>query len=254
MSLVVFGKKLCVSGNVTVNKANILAALDSAAAAGADILITPEGSLSGYTHEFDQQQTEEGLSEITNRARNLKLGLALGTCYYEDQNHCYNQIRFYAPGGEFLGFHSKILRCGTLDKPSKGEINHYSSTPLRTFEFNGFGVGGLICNDMWANPQCTPMSDTHLCLQLAEKGARVVFHAVNGGRDGGEWSDVAYAYHESNLRMRARAAGVWVVTVDNSDPVNLPSSAPSGVINPEGKWVVRTEDIGQGSFCYTIEL
>ena len=30
------------------------------------------------------------------------------------------------------------------------------------------------------------MPDPHLTQQLARMGARVVFHAVNGGRDGGE--------------------------------------------------------------------
>jgi predicted amidohydrolase len=254
MNLSVFGKKLSVGGDVSTNKASILRALDEAATAGADILITPEGSLSGYTHEFDQRQTEDALSEIADHARGLRIAMALGTCFYEDQKHCYNQIRFYSAEGEYLGFHSKTLRCGTMDDPPKGEINHYAATPLRTFELNGTSIGGLICNDMWANPQCTPMPDTHLCQQLAGMGVRIVFHAVNGGRNGGEWSDVAWAFHESNLRMRARAASVWVVTVDNSDPVGFSSSAPSGVIDPDGNWVARAEDKGESSFFNTIAL
>ena len=141
-----------------------------------------------------------------------------------------------------------------MDEPSTGEINHYVTSPLRTFEMKGIRVSGLICNDMWANPQCTPMPDTHLCKQLAAMGAKIVFHAVNGGRNGGQWSEVGWAYHESNLRMRARAASVWVVTVDNSASVDLPSSSPSGVIDPDGNWVDRADDKGENGFFYTIAL
>ena len=78
------------------------------------------------------------------------------------------------------------------------------------------------------------MPDPHLLQQLSRMGAKVVFHAVNGGRDGGETSRVAWWYHESNLRLRAMAGKLWIVTVDSCEPVTLPCSAPSGVINPRG--------------------
>ena len=53
--------------------------------------------------------------------------------------------------------------------PPQGEINDYAIRPLRTFEIKGIRVGGLICNDMWANPQCTPMPDPHLSQKLSKK-------------------------------------------------------------------------------------
>ena len=85
-------------------------------------------------------------------------------------------------------------------------------------------------------------------------GAQVVFHAVNGGRDGSEWSGVAWRYHEANLRMRARAGGLWVVTVDNCHPTHLNCSAPSGVISPDGSWVCTAPARGEYLFAHTIEL
>ena len=85
-------------------------------------------------------------------------------------------------------------------------------------------------------------------------GARIIFHAVNGGWNGAEWSELSWQYHGSNLRMRARAGGVWVVTVDNCNPTHIDCSAPSGVIDPEGDWVCRTEARGEHFFAYTIEL
>jgi predicted amidohydrolase len=118
----------------------------------------------------------------------------------------------------------------------------------------GIHVGGLICNDLWANPQCTPMPDPHLSQQLARQDTRIVFHAVNGGRDGSEWSQVAWRYHEANLRMRARAGRLWLVTVDSCHPLHLPCSAPSGVVDPEGNWVCQAMTQGEQLFAHTIHL
>jgi predicted amidohydrolase len=138
--------------------------------------------------------------------------------------------------------------------PLKGEINGYAVRPLRTFSFMGVKVGGLVCNDMWANPTCTPMADPHLSQQLSRMGARVIFHAVNGGRGPGEASDLAWQYHESNLRMRAEAGRLWIVTVDSCYPTHLRCSAPSGVIGPDGRWACRTEPKGVQHVAHTIDL
>jgi len=251
----VAGAQIPVTADIPVNVLTILGAIELAAHHKVQLLLTPEGSLSGYTWDFDPQATQLGLSEILHAARDQRVGLALGTCFYEEDGKCYNQVRFYLPNGEYLGFHSKILRCGTLAEPLEGEIQHFSTTPLRTFHFLGVPVGALICNDLWANPQCTPMPDSHLTQQLAAMGARILFHAVNGGRDGSQWSKiVAWQYHEANLRMRAQAGDLWIVTVDNCSPLELPCSAPGGVIDPQGNWICRTEPIGEQFFVFDIPL
>ena len=254
MELRVAGAQLAVDDSVERNVRSLQEAIEAAAAQGAQILLTPEGSLSGYTHRFDADAVSAGLAAVTDTARARGVGLALGTCFYETPEACYNQIRFYLPDGAYLGFHSKILRCGSWSDPPEGELNDYATTDLRTFDFAGLTVGGLICNDLWANPCCTPEPDPHLTQQLARLGARVVFHAVNGGRDGSAWSRVNWEFHESNLRMRALAGGLWIVTVDSSHPVHLPCSAPSGVISPRGDWVCRADDTGVQLFVHTIDL
>jgi hypothetical protein len=98
------------------------------------------------------------------------------------------------------------------------------------------------------------MPDPHLSQLLAQMGARVIFHAVNGGRDGSQWSEVAWQFHDANLRMRAQAGKLWIVTVDNCTPTDLPCSAPGGIIDPQGQWVCRTETRGRQFFVYDIEL
>jgi predicted amidohydrolase len=251
----VAGAQMPVTDDIPANVDAICRAIDYAQREDAHILLTPEGSLSGYTHQFDPAAVARALHRVTEQARDAALGLALGTCFLEPSDQrCYNQIRFYERDGRYLGFHSKTLTCGTLDDPSEGEINHYAVSPLRTFTFGDIQVGGLICNDLWANPGCTPVPDPHLSQQLARKHARIIFHAVNGGRDGSAWSDLAWSYHESNLRMRARAGQVWIVTVDNCQPSVWRCSAPSGVVDPEGNWVCRTAPQGEQFFVCTIEI
>ncbi len=254
MKIRVAGAQMPVTDEIGANLDCLERAIDFAAAERADILLTPEGSLSGYTHRFDQRQVEHGLRRVTGEARQRRVGLALGTCYVEADGYCYNQIRFYRPDGKFLGFHSKTLTCGTLDDPPLGEINHFRVRRLRTFDFQGIKIGGLICNDLWANPTCTPQPDTHLAWRLAKRGARLIFHAVNGGRDGSQLSRLAWNYHESNLRLRALAGKVWIVTVDNCHPAHWPCSAPSGVITPQGEWAYQAPPQGEHFFAFEINL
>jgi len=254
MKLRVAGAQMSVTEDVKANFESISRAVDRAIEEKADMLLTPEGSLSGYTHVFDREEVSDCLKTILDMARG-KLGLALGTCYVEDDKRCYDEIRFYSKDGEYLGFHSKILLCSTLAEPLKGEIEHYAVKPLRTFPFEGITIGGLVCNDMWANPGCTYTPDPHLSQQLSRMGAKVVFHAVNGARDTTEFSQVvARNYHESNLRMRAKAGKIWIVTVDNCFPEDIPCSSPEGIVDPEGNWATKLPSKGEQFFAHTINI
>jgi predicted amidohydrolase len=255
MKLRVAGIQMEVSDDIERNSATISRAIHQAASVGADILLTPEGALSGYTHNFNVAVVSTELSRVTTLAREYHVGLALGTCFRESDGLTYNQLRFYSTYGMCLGFHSKILKCGSMTDSTEGEIHHYASSELRVFPFGEIPIGGLVCNDMWANPACTPMPDPHLSQQLAQKGARIIFHAVNGGRNGSVWGqEVIWHFHEANLRLRAAAGKVWIVTVDNCSPATMPCAAPGGVIDPHGNWICRTEARGESFFAQTIEL
>ncbi|SFS73858.1 carbon-nitrogen hydrolase family protein [Paenibacillus sp. BC26] len=248
------GAQICVNDtSVEANVEAITRGIAYAAEEKADILLTPEGSLSGYHNRFDRTEVREALADVVALAKEAGIGLALGTCFEEEDGHCYNQLRFYDKSGRFLGFHSKTLTCGTLTEPPVGEINDFTVKPLEVFRFNGETIGGLICNDMWANPQCSPLPDTHLSQQLSTMGAKVIFHAVNGGRDESDFSQrVVRQFHESNLQMRAKAGGVWIVTVDNAFPVEQGNACSGGVIGPDGQWMVKAPDRGEQYFTYTI--
>ena len=249
--------QLCVmDDDIAANIRSIEQAIDNAAAKGADILVTPEGSLSGYHNRFDRAQVTAALAQVTARAKEKHLGLALGTCFEEEDGKCYNQVRIYDKDGNYLGFHSKIIKTSSsLTPPYTGEITDFESTPLRTFDFHGITIGALICNDMWANPGCSPLDDTHLLWQLSNMGAKVVFHSVNGGRAPEDWSQVlTRAFHESNIRLRAQAAKVWVVTTDNAFPPDCPNSCSGGVVGPDTEWRVKMDPMGVQQCYYEIEL
>ena len=101
-SLRVTVAQIPVTRDIAINVETIHRALDTAIAERSDILLTPEGSLSGYTHQFDQAKVERALKEIVAKASKSNLALALGTCYVEsDDGKCYNQIRFYDEEGKF---------------------------------------------------------------------------------------------------------------------------------------------------------
>lgn len=253
MTLRVAGIQMPVTRDVQANRRHIEDAIAWASAENADILLTPEGSLSGYTHEFDRADVRAALQAVTSAAARAKVGLALGACFVEESDgKTYNQLRFYDSDGRYLGFHSKMLPTGTMHAEPVGELNHYAIRPLQAFQFFDHKIAGLICNDLWANPTCTPMPDPHLTHMLAQRGAKVIFHAVNGGRSREAWSDVNWQFHSSNLRMRARASGIWIVTVDSCEPVGIRCSAPSGVVDPCGNWRCLARDTGMDRFVYTI--
>jgi len=254
----VAGAQLPVTQDVNANLAALERAVQYAAAQKADVLLTPEGSLSGYFTEFDAARTAAALERITASARQAGVALALGTCFKEPRDgQRYDELRFYDKQGRYLGFHAKILLCRHIpETESKGEIGSFGTRPLRTFELEGISIGGLVCNDMWANPEWTPQADPHLSQQLAAKGARVIFQAANTGLAQSDSSlELNRPYHESNLRLRARAGKLWIVVVDAGDPKGkLANHAPSGVVDPSGNWAVRVDDKGEQFFAYTIEL
>ena len=262
----VAGTQFHVTTDIGANVAALTRAIAFAEREQADVLVTPEGSLSGYTPEFDAKATARELETVLARARAAGIALVLGTCFESPDGRRYNAQRFYARDGEPLGFHAKILLCRRMSDPeAKSEVDCFQTRPLRTFSLSGLTVGGLICNDYWANPEWTPMPDPHLAHQLGAMGARVIFVSANTGRSRtGEAQQLSRAFHDSNIRMRARAAKAWVVVVNAGEPSNDKGEsndagprllhAPSGVVAPDGSWALSVPSLDEQLFVYTINL
>src|SRR5581483_5189328 len=96
MRLRIAGAQIPVTNDIAANVATLCRAIDYAATEGADVLLTPEGSVSGYTHEFDTRAAQDALATVARKAAQASVALALGTCFVEpDEGRCYNEIRFY---------------------------------------------------------------------------------------------------------------------------------------------------------------
>jgi predicted amidohydrolase len=255
-TLRVAGAQLPVTNDIQKNLQAITRAIEFAANAKADVLVTPEGSLSGYTSKFDPAATTQALETVVQLARQSNLALVLGTCFADPDGSRYDAQRFYDRTGAYLGFHAKVLLCRHLTEPGrKGELDSFKSAPLRTFQFQGLTVGGLVCNDFWANPEWTPMPDPHLAFQLAGLGASVIFLSVNSGQAEGDELALHRAFHESNLSIRARTSKLWVVVANACDVKGLREvNCRSGVIAPDGHWAVQANPLGEQFFAYTISL
>ena len=68
-TLRVAGAQIPVTRHIHHNLEAIHRAIDFACEENAEVLLTPEGSLSGYTHEFDAQAVTSALHEVTSRAK-----------------------------------------------------------------------------------------------------------------------------------------------------------------------------------------
>lgn len=250
-TLRISGLQMLTDKNVSENEKRIIDGIRKASEDRADFLLTPEGSLSGYWSGFDTQELNEALMRVTFEAKRLSVGLALGTCIREPEGGemiCRNQVRVYAPDGELLGFHSKILRCSPLNAPDSCEMAEYAVSPLRIFEWNGVRFGALICNDMWATPGCTTTPNPFLAWQLKQMGADVILHAINSGTD-----QVFKPFHESSVALWARSLGIHIVEANAAGADSAPVNARSGVVDPHGEYIVEVPLVGEHSFSCTIE-
>lgn len=242
------GLQMPVTGDIAANARCILDGLAIAAKQRAQILLTPEGSLSGYTSRFDQRELAPAVEQVAARAAELGIALALGTCFWEEGGCCYNQVRVYGMDGCYQGFAAKTLRCAPLDAPESGEIAAYASAPLRTFTIGGVTFGCLICNDLWATPGYSVIPNPYLPWQLHRLGARLILHAVNSG------TDLRYRpYHEANLQIWAMSLKMPIATANAAAEAGEPNCR-SGVVGPDGQWQHRLDQSGHGCFLCDVAV
>jgi predicted amidohydrolase len=250
LPLLLAGLQMNVTKDIKKNRENIMAGIDQAAQAGASFLITPEGSLSGYTSDFDQNELTGALQEVVAEAANKKVGLMLGTCCRElkkGKQFCFNQVRVYAPEGHFLGAHSKILRCSSLDLPGTGEMVAYVEGELRTFDWRGHRFGILICNDLWATPGYTTMPNPYLPWKLKQMGAQFIVHCINSGT-----IQRYRPFHESSAELWALSLELPIVEVNAAREKEV-INAQSGLIDATGKRSLRVPDSGLQFFTVKID-
>ena len=261
------GYQMPVTDNLQHNKGLILDAIKNTPN-DCDWFVTPEGSLSGYmldpgTYAGDRRTPQDlinSCTEIEEAAKKKNIGLALGTCWIEKDNLPYNQLRFYNAdiqnGWRLLHVHNKIaLTKGWVG--SGEEIAYTKGNQLGVVDYKNIKIGGLVCNDMWLLPECSPNNEPYLAGVLANNfGMQVCFVSANCNTT--THDPLAQEWHDLNLRIQAKTFNIWIVVVNSSldmlgNPLQGELNCKSGVIGPDGEWKVVQKD-PNGIFHYTINF
>ncbi len=206
-----------------------------------DYIVFPEMCLTGINNDFSDNRTLEAWDQIAAACRvSYTVGI-VGTGSRADDIE-YIQARIFGDDGEVIGTHEKLI-------PTEKEREYFRpGSKLKTFDHKEVTIGCLCGNDLWVAPGFGPYPDPRLTNQLGERGVDIIFHLNASG------TNRAYsAYYDSNLRLRAKEAKAYIVTV-NAAEANNAINIPSGVISPEGEWLVKTTVEGEQKFNYDIEL
>ena len=171
VELRVAGAQIPVGRDVGANASAIRRAIDYAAREKVDVLVTPEGSLSGYTPDFDARATADALDEMVRRAREAKVALRLGSCFEDGDGGRYDAQRFYDKDGAFLGFHAKILLCRRMAASTDKEEIQFLPVPAASHVFTrGPYRGRPGVQRHVGEPEWTPVDDPHLSPEAGGTG------------------------------------------------------------------------------------
>jgi predicted amidohydrolase len=237
----VAGIQMEVAHDLRDNYPRILAHIRLAAEQGAQYCLFPEASLSGYHGEFLQEEVDQALAGIAQACKDSRITALISTGMHSSDG-IQIQIRIYTQEGELLGYHAKMV-------PTSGDRKWcVPGNELRIFRHDGIVFGCLICNDLWVTPGCGPYPDPRLTYQLGQRGAQVVFHAINSG-----FSAQHLPYHESNLALRANESGFPIITA-NAVIGRNPANCTSGVMGTQGEWLVKANPIGEQRFLAEVDV
>lgn len=173
----VSGVQMRVSHKLAENLPKILAHIETS---DADFIVFPEMSLTGYHGDFSQKAAAAAWRQIATACRQAYVTALIGTGVHTD-GRTYIQTRIKTDEGRLLGTQEKLIpTLGDREFCKPGE-------ELRVFKHKGLTFGCLICNDLWVTPGCGPYPDPRLTYQLGQRGARIVFHAINSGSSPGAY-------------------------------------------------------------------
>lgn len=220
---------------------NLPKVLDHLMNADGDFILFPEMSLTGYHGDFSDKAARAAWEQVAKACRQKYITALIGTGRKRD-NDVHIQTRIYNQEGELLGTHEKLV-------PTKSDREFCKpGEKLRIFHHRGLTFGCTICNDLWVTPGCGPYPDPRLSYQLGQKGAQVIFHSANSGT-----SAIHRNFHESNLQLRAIESKVYIATA-NAASSQGPVNCPTGIMSPEGQWLVQCPLEGEHTYSHDIEV
>ncbi len=234
----VSGVQMPVSLKLSDNLSKILRYIETN---DSDYILFPEMSLTGHHGDFSQKAVENACRQIAAACRQFYVTAIIGTGFQNGEG-TFIQTRILSDEGNLLGTHEKLVPTLSDRKFCRpGE-------ELRVFTHTDLTFGCLIGNDLWVAPGMGPYPDPRLSYQLGKRGARLVFHAIQSG-SANEYAE----YYESNVTLRARESSTFIVTANTAMP-NASVNAVSGIMSPEGTWLVKCPRKGEHRYAYDLEL
>lgn len=249
----IVGASIPVTANVRENVRWIYRAAVRAASLSADLLLTPECSVSGYESIWDADLVTAGLDRVATMSVETGVTIGVGAFVPAGDGRSANEVRLYT-GGRIASSYRKRVLVGSgaseIAEPDERSLLAPGDVDMDLLT-GGVRFSALICNDLWANPLYSPAHVDDLVARAAGRGIDCLLHAVNTGIEAqddkpeDDWVEVHRWYHESNLRLRSRAQTLPIVTVDVADgDGGVMSSSPSGFIGADGRWAGRIDRPG----------
>jgi predicted amidohydrolase len=185
-----------------------------------DLVILPEGAISGYSHDLsflktiDRRDLKLELASLYSEAQKRRIHLWVGTCLYKD-GHWFNTAIGYGPDGEKSIYH-KI----NLANHERGTFTTGSALPV--FHLNmpsgTVAIGVQICRELRFPEQWG---------WLARRGAQVILHLNN--TVGHAWNLPVWRSH---LVSRAAEIQRFVLSANNAAPEQ---NSPTIAVAPSGQ-------------------
>ena len=158
------------------------AAYREAVAGGAELVLTPELAVVGYLPEdrLMEQGLRRRIAEETRRLAALSgpVPLVLGTCSPAPSGRLWNELCWCEHGQVRAVVHKRLLPA--YDVFDEDRYFEADLEPQPLVAFQGERIGLSICEDIWADPNLSPMPvryDLDPIAALAEAGATLILNA-----------------------------------------------------------------------------
>lgn len=224
-----------VSREIPENLAAIQAVL--AQAHRDDLVLLPEGGLSGYSDEpdffdrFDEVALHSALEQISRAAKQRAVHIWVGACYRK-RGCWYNAAWGFTPDGETQRYHKINLATAERQRVTAGR-----DLPIFQLKFpqGDVVVGVQICRELRYPEQWG---------WLARQGAQVILHLNNA-----TGSDMEQPVWRSHLISRAAETQRFVLSANNAARLQ---KCPSIAVAPNG--LVQGEIVSSEPALLRIEL
>ena len=230
----------------------LLRAIDEAAKQEPELIVLPEASYPGYflqsREAYDQAEVhpdEQVLSTLGRRAAEHGVHLAAGLVL-RTPDGLENTCVLFDPTGHEVGRYTKSF-LWHFDRRWFTPGGRYPVFELEFPRAGATSAGVLICSD--SRLEEIPRA-------YAVEGARLIIDPtawVSAGRDVMRLSNPQI---EFLMPARAIENGCWVVCADKAgvEGQSVVYAGQSGVISPNGQWVVRAPSAGAGIVVHEIDL